>query len=179
MKPVTVATCNLNQWAMDFEGNLERIKESIRIAKEKGATYRLGPELEIPGYGCEDHFFEGDTILHSWECLADLINNGYTDDILCDLGMPVLHRNVRYNCRIFVHNRKIILIRPKMVLAGEGNYREPRWFTAWKKVRQVEPHFLPSMIAQVTGQGECGKLPQFKLQLDQAECKREKNMVLS
>eukprot|EP00002_Diphylleia_rotans_P018596 TRINITY_DN359_c0_g4_i8.p1 TRINITY_DN359_c0_g4~~TRINITY_DN359_c0_g4_i8.p1 ORF type:complete len:616 (+),score=106.78 TRINITY_DN359_c0_g4_i8:794-2641(+) len=66
--------------------------------------------------------------------------------------MPVLHRNVRYNCRIFVHNRKIILIRPKMVLAGEGNYREPRWFTAWKKVRQVEPHFLPSMIAQVTGQ---------------------------
>jgi NAD+ synthase (glutamine-hydrolysing) len=32
---------------LDFEGNLERILESIRVAKEKGATLRVGPELEI------------------------------------------------------------------------------------------------------------------------------------
>ena len=31
---------------------------------------QVGPELEIPGYGCEDHFLELDTIEHSWECLA-------------------------------------------------------------------------------------------------------------
>jgi len=42
---ITVATCSLNQWALDFEGNLERILESIRIAKE--AKLRVGPELEI------------------------------------------------------------------------------------------------------------------------------------
>jgi len=36
---------------MDFEGNLHRITESIRIAKdEHKATYRVGPELEICGY---------------------------------------------------------------------------------------------------------------------------------
>jgi NAD+ synthase (glutamine-hydrolysing) len=40
---VTVAACNLNQWALDFDGNLERIKESIRRAKSQHATYRLGP----------------------------------------------------------------------------------------------------------------------------------------
>ena len=34
-KLVTVATCNLNQWAMDFTGNLKRIEESIRVAKER------------------------------------------------------------------------------------------------------------------------------------------------
>ena len=66
---VTVATCSLNQWALDFDGeqfphfpmdfavdaladfydagNLERILESIRIAKERGAMLRVGPELEI------------------------------------------------------------------------------------------------------------------------------------
>jgi NAD+ synthase (glutamine-hydrolysing) len=33
MQLTTLATCNLNQWALDFEGNLERISESIRIAK--------------------------------------------------------------------------------------------------------------------------------------------------
>ena len=31
---------------------------------------QVGPELEIPGYGCEDHFLEQDTIEHSWECVA-------------------------------------------------------------------------------------------------------------
>ena len=36
MRLITLATCNLNQWAMDFEGNLQRIIESIKIAKEKG-----------------------------------------------------------------------------------------------------------------------------------------------
>ena len=36
-----------NQWALDFQGNYERILESIRLAKAAGARYRLGPELEI------------------------------------------------------------------------------------------------------------------------------------
>ena len=44
---ITVATCSLNQWALDFKGNLARTLESIRIAKERGATLRIGPELEI------------------------------------------------------------------------------------------------------------------------------------
>ncbi len=46
--------------ALDFEGNLQRILESIRQAKSAGATVRIGPELEVTGYGCLDHFLEGD-----------------------------------------------------------------------------------------------------------------------
>ena len=38
---ITLATCNLDQWAMDFEGNLRRVKESIQIAKDRGASYRV------------------------------------------------------------------------------------------------------------------------------------------
>jgi NAD+ synthase (glutamine-hydrolysing) len=64
MRLVNLATCNLDQWAMDFKGNMERIMESIRIAKKMGAKYRLGPELEVSGYGCEDHFLELDTYDH-------------------------------------------------------------------------------------------------------------------
>ena len=51
-----LSSCNLNQWALDFDGNLERIEESIAQAKARGAKYRLGPELEVTGYGCQDHF---------------------------------------------------------------------------------------------------------------------------
>jgi hypothetical protein len=37
-----LATCNLDQWAMDFEGNLNRIIRSIEEAKKSGASYRVG-----------------------------------------------------------------------------------------------------------------------------------------
>lgn len=42
-----VATCNLNQWAMDFDHNLSTIIESLRVAKAANAAVRVGPELEV------------------------------------------------------------------------------------------------------------------------------------
>ncbi|KAF8967658.1 hypothetical protein BDZ97DRAFT_1903242 [Flammula alnicola] len=135
---ITLAT-SLNQWALDFQGNYERIMESIATAKIRGATLRVGPELEIPGYGCLDHFLEGDTVLHSWEVLAKILS-------------PVMHKNVIYNCRVIIHDRKILLIRPKMWLANDGNYRELRYFTPWQKHRQWEDHYLPRIIQAVTKQ---------------------------
>ena len=152
MQLTTLATCNLNQWALDFTGNLDRIQESIHQAKAAGARYRLGPELEITGYGCADAFLEGDTLRHSWECLAEILDSDLTDGIICDLGMPVMHQNVRYNCRVLALNRRLLLIRPKMILAGDGNYREPRWFAPWQHPRTTEEHALPRLIRSITGQ---------------------------
>ncbi|KAM9764761.1 glutamine-dependent NAD(+) synthetase isoform 1-T1 [Menidia menidia] len=159
-RKATVATCSLNQWALDFEGNAERILRSVEIAKARGAKYRLGPELEICGYGCADHFYESDTLLHSFQVLRTLLESPVTQDIICDVGMPIMHHNVRYNCRVLFLNRKILLIRPKMLMANQGNYREMRWFSPWNKLRQVEEYFLPRMIQEVTGQdtvpfGDC------------------------
>lgn len=157
-KLVKVATCNLNQWAMDFKGNLERIKVSIKEAKAEGCRFRTGPELEITGYGCEDHFLEADTYLHAWSCFAELLKDDLTDGILCDIGMPVMHRNVPYNCRVWVLNRKIVGIRPKVFMANDGNYREMRWFTPWHVdpatpgFGELEEHFLPRVVSDITGQ---------------------------
>lgn len=91
---------SLNQWAMDFQvtrlhpartfhlklkvcvviqGNMERIIESIVVAKARGAAVRVGPELEIPGYGCLDHFLEGEygAVVYAG---GVLINGGGDDD---------------------------------------------------------------------------------------------------
>lgn len=130
MRLVTLATCTLNQWAMDFEGNYQRILESILVAKQKKATYRCGPELEVTGYGCADHFYESDTFLHSWEVVAKIMDDKRCNDILIDVGMPVMHKNVVYNCRVIFLNKNIILIRPKKKLCDNGMYHESRWFTS-------------------------------------------------
>ncbi|XP_074284649.1 glutamine-dependent NAD(+) synthetase-like [Silene latifolia] len=152
MRLLKVATCNLNQWAMDFDANLNNIKESILLAKAAGATIRLGPELEITGYGCEDHFLELDTINHAWECLKELLLGDWTDGILCSFGMPILSNSVRYNCQVVCMDRKIIMIRPKMWLANDGNYRELRWFTTWKNKYEIVQFQLPPKVAQAISQ---------------------------
>ncbi|KAK9448379.1 uncharacterized protein V1518DRAFT_375002 [Limtongia smithiae] len=151
---VTISTCALNQWALDWEGNLDRIVQSIVQAKAAGSTLRVGPELEITGYGCLDHFLEGDTYLHAWEMYAQLLQHEECGDILLDVGMPVMHRNVRYNCRILSYNKQVLLIRPKLWLANDGNYREMRYFTPWLRPCHVEKYSLPRMIAEITGQHE-------------------------
>ncbi|OQR76214.1 putative glutamine-dependent NAD(+) synthetase-like [Tropilaelaps mercedesae] len=147
-----VSGSTLNQWALDFTGNYRRILESIKRAKAAGSKYRSGPELEIPGYGCADHFFESDTELHSWEVLAKLLDDPTTFDIICDVGMAVSLRNVLYNVRVIFLNKKILLIRPKMTLSDDGNYRESRWFTAWRHQKRIEDYALPPMVARLTEQ---------------------------
>ncbi|KAF8028051.1 hypothetical protein BT93_E0843 [Corymbia citriodora subsp. variegata] len=152
MRLLKVATCNLNQWAMDFDCNMKNVKESIAEAKTAGAVIRLGPELEITGYGCEDHFLELDTVTHAWECLKELLLGDWTDGILCSFGMPIIKGSERYNCQVLCMNRKIIMIRPKMWLANDGNYRELRWFTPWKQKNQLDDFQLPSEISEALSQ---------------------------
>lgn len=62
------------------------------------------------------------------------------------LYRPVLHRGSRYNCRVFIWNGRILLIRPKMFMADEGNYRESRWFNCWTRPGELDSHPLPGFM---------------------------------
>jgi NAD+ synthase (glutamine-hydrolysing) len=86
----TVAVSCLNQWALDFDGNKRRILQSIETAKLFNATYRSGPELEICGYSCEDHFLESDTLLHSWQVLIDIMMHPSSSDILVSYSLVLI-----------------------------------------------------------------------------------------
>jgi len=161
---VTVATCNLNQWALDFDGNAKRTLRSCVEARDvHGASYRLGPELELCGYGCEDHFLESDTFAHCWESLAWLLDAGATDGLLCDFGMPVLHGGARYNCRVLVRDRRVLLVRPKTALADGGNYREGRYFTAYVRPEPGGPAETVSPPGHLPAFAGAGPVP-FGLQ---------------
>ena len=69
----------------------------------------------------------------------------------------MLHRGVRYNCRLLVLNRRILLIRPKLILADDGNYRETRWFAAYQPQPGggLEQFRLPHEVTALTGQTAC------------------------
>jgi len=162
---------------MDFEGNAERIIQSIQIAKERGATFRTGPELEITyltltnftAFRTFSYFYSGDTDV--WitflrmipmfilgNCCAEsfLIRTARTFYLISECmtsykgkligDRPVRHRSVYYNCRVIVYNKYIHLIRPKMWLANDGNYRERRYFQCWRAPKYVEEHDIPMAV---------------------------------
>lgn len=102
---------------------------------------------------CEDHFNEYDTVIHSWQVICELLESRVTDGILCDIGMPVMHKNVLYNCRVLLLDSKVVAIRPKLNLADGGNYFETRWFSAWK-YNYTEKFELPIGVQKITGEKE-------------------------
>ena len=87
-----------------------------------------------------------------WECLKDILTGDYTDNILCSIGMPVIFNSIQYNCQVFCLNRKIIMIRPKMSLANDGNYREFRWFSAWTFKDEIVEFQLPIEVSEAISQ---------------------------
>uniref|UniRef100_A0A1I7S618 Glutamine-dependent NAD(+) synthetase n=1 Tax=Bursaphelenchus xylophilus TaxID=6326 RepID=A0A1I7S618_BURXY len=138
-----IAVCTVNQWALDFKGNLERILKTSREAFEKGARIRLGPELEICGYGCADHFFELDTQNHSWEVLKVIVDESKKlPNLLIITGMPIRYEITLYNCLVSVCNGKIISIYPKSALCDDDVYRESRYFTSWKRKHEYVEYRL-------------------------------------
>lgn len=149
---VTIATCNLNQWAMDFTGNYTRILDAINQAKSKDARLIITPELSLSGYGCEDHFYEMNTFRQCIMSLFKLLTNA-PRDIVYVVGTPWYFMGVRYNVNVVCLNSQIILIRPKMDMANDGNYREQRYFTSWSSSRGLKITELPfelSMIQKTT-----------------------------
>jgi NAD+ synthase (glutamine-hydrolysing) len=83
--------------------------------------------------------------------LYDILTDENLHGIVIDVGMPFMHRGNRYNCRCIILNGKILLIRPKLYMANDGNYREMRFFIPWKGAKYMEEFKLPAKLAKVQG----------------------------
>jgi hypothetical protein len=59
---------------------------------------------------------------------------------------PIRHHSNYYNCRVIAHNGFVHLVRPKLWLANDGNYRERRYFQCWRAPRYVETHDIPVSV---------------------------------
>lgn len=132
---ITIGVATVNQFILDFENNTFNIINAIKLASLNYFKILGFPELAICGYSCQDHFFEREVFVLSYYMLKHIVSStqSYTKNMLVAIGCPIMHRDVRYNCTVFFGNGKIFFIRPKTVLADDGNYREARWFTPWLK----------------------------------------------
>lgn len=129
MSRIRVAGGALNQTPLDWSGNLENIREAIRLAKQEGVSLLCLPELCITGYGCEDAFHSPGVHRTAWDVLQECATA--TEGIIVSVGLPVFHRAAVFNCACLLANRRIVGFVPKQFLASEGLHYEPRWFKPW------------------------------------------------
>lgn len=132
-----IAACSIHTTPLDFTGNAARIRQGMDEARKADAGLVLFPELALSGYGCEDYFLMPWLYEQAFEVLCSEILP-HTKELAVALGMPFFWEGKRYNGLAICHNGKLEGIYLKQILAGEGVFYEPRWFSAWKPKQQVE-----------------------------------------
>jgi len=131
MRLVSVAAAALNQTALDWDGNRERIVRAIEGARERGASLLCLPELCITGYGCEDAFQSPDVQRRALEALESIAAE--TNGIAASVGLPVMFRGALYNASCLIADGRVRGFVAKGNLAGDGVHYEPRWFKPWPR----------------------------------------------
>ncbi|WP_237587045.1 NAD(+) synthase [Pontibacter russatus] len=124
-----LAAAALNQTPMDWDGNLQHIKDAITEAIANKTHLLLLPELCITGYGCEDMFLSPWLSEVAFGKLLEI--KEWCDNITVAVGLPVFLDRKVYNTACVIKNKEIIGFTAKQFLANDGVHYEPRWFTPW------------------------------------------------
>lgn len=134
---VRVAAISPELKVADVEFNTEKIVESARIAKDKGASIILFPELSLSAYTCGDLFFQRN-LLNA--CINSLIElKELSSELQCTLivGLPFEHNSVLYNSAAVISNGEISGIVPKSSLCNYNEFYEERWFTSGSETSEI------------------------------------------
>jgi len=137
---IRTAAVALNQTPLDWEGNLNRVRDAIRTARQQGARLICLPELCLTGYGCEDAFLAPETCRRAWEMLQELLPE--SRGLAIAVGLPVLHQRALYNTSAVIADGELLGLVAKKNLAGDGIHYEPRWFKPWP-ARIADIHRTP------------------------------------
>ena len=138
MSKLRVAGASLNQTPLDWENNLNHIKEAIERARAAKVDILCLPELCVTGYGCEDLFL-GDWIYERSAALLPQIVQ-WCRDITVAVGLPLKHDHQFFNCTALIADQQILGIYAKQNMARDGVHYEPRWFIPWpvNKIDTIE-----------------------------------------
>jgi len=145
-----IAGATVNQTPLDWENNLNNIKQAIDSAIEKQVDILCLPELSITGYGCEDMFLSDWLYKKAKSCLSQIIP--WCHDIMVVVGLPYRFEEKAYNAICIIDDTEIKGLYAKQNMALDGVHYEPRWFTPWTsgKVAATEINGKEYSIGDIT-----------------------------
>lgn len=127
---IRIALAQINPTVGDFEGNVIKIVEYIKRAKEIDAHLIAFPELVITGYPPEDLLLKPQFIKDNLEALKEVQN--HTDGITAIVGFVDYHDEI-YNAAAVIHDRRLIDVYHKILLPNYGVFDELRYFRPGKR----------------------------------------------
>ena len=124
-----IGTATLNQTPLDWTGNIQRIKQVLREAREQQIEILCLPELCMTAYGCEDLFLSEWLPAKALSYVPELVAE--TKGLLTTLTLPMYYQGKLYNCAIVAQDQEIRGVYAKQYMALDGVHYEPRWFNPW------------------------------------------------
>lgn len=126
MSAIKIAIAQLNVTVGDIRGNLAKILEFAKQAKQAGATLMLTPELALCGYPPEDLLLREDFNQACAEALLTLANE--LPEITLVVGHPVKQGDLCFNAASVLEGGKVLATYHKQVLPNYSVFDEVRYF---------------------------------------------------
>ncbi|WP_297208961.1 MULTISPECIES: NAD+ synthase [Thermodesulfovibrio] len=135
MKSLRLALCQINSTVGDIEGNLEKILQYIKKAKEEKAEIVVFPELALTGYTPEDLLLYPQFIKRAKEALERVVEE--VSDQIVILGVPYTQEDL-YNSAAVVADKKLVDLYHKIYLPNYSVFDEVRYFKSGKRAPVYE-----------------------------------------
>ena len=122
-----IALSQINVTVGDIDGNIDRILQCIKSARDLGVNLIAFPELCITGYPPEDLVFKKQFVDDNLTALQSVISA--SGDICVVIGYIDKDANAIYNAAAIIECQALIGTYRKMVLPNYGVFDEQRYFT--------------------------------------------------
>ncbi|PNR99078.1 NAD synthetase [Petrotoga mexicana DSM 14811] len=126
---IRISLAQMNSTVGDYQGNIEKIKDFISKADEKGADLILFPELTLNGYPPEDLILKTQFLRDSLKSIKEIQDFSESKDVVIVLG-AVDWDVESYNTAFVIYKGEIYGSYKKMFLPNYSVFDEKRYFTA-------------------------------------------------
>lgn len=122
----------------DVDFNVLQICSAMYMARSRGASIILFPELALTGSTCGDLFRQSLLLESVRRALQDLAVQTAKTRLYAIVGLPLAVRSRLYNCAAVIGDGKIVGVVPKTHLPNRAEFYEGRWFTSGAALENTE-----------------------------------------
>lgn len=127
----------------DVRFHVEEIKKQMQEGESQGIKLLAFPELCLTGATCGDLFFQEVLLQAAYKGLLELVEASKNYDMVCFVGLPLLHQGGLYNVSVGIQKGNILGVVPKSCLTPEERryFLEPREEVEILKIEHQEIPF--------------------------------------